>query len=96
MASAWILRRTATDGSTRHRVMFRVGGREAANRYAGSFKTLREGEIRLRWIENELAAQRVPDLRLLSPEKAAQTLTEASERWRASRVDVSGTRVLTG
>jgi integrase len=75
--------------------MYRVGGREAPNRYAGSFSTMREAKLRRDWIAGELASLRVPDLRLLAAENAAETLAEASERWRASRVDVSeSTRVL--
>jgi len=51
--------------------------------------------MRRDWVAGELAALRVPDLRFLSPEKAAQTVAAACERWRESRVDVSeSTRVL--
>lgn len=89
MASVWILRRPTKDGSTRYRVMFRVGGREAANRYAGSFRTLREAELRLRWIDGELAAQRVPDVKALARTPAPTTIRTLAERWRASRLDVA-------
>ena len=46
------------------------------------------------WISAELAAQRVPDLRIIATEPMrAPTLGEASESWRASRIDVDeGTR----
>jgi integrase len=70
--------------------MYRVGGREASPRYGGSFKTLREAKIRRAWIAGELAALRVPDLRQLAEAGRTPTLAEAAQRWRASRVDVSG------
>jgi integrase len=90
MPSAWIERRPG-----RFRVRYRIGGRETAPQYAGIFSTLREARIRRDWVAGELASMRVPDLRLVSPENAAQTLAVACERWRESRVDVSeSTRVL--
>ena len=45
MASAWIARRTTKQGETRFRVMFKAGGREAPQQYAGTFRTLREARI---------------------------------------------------
>lgn len=60
-----------------------------ALQYGGSFKTLREATIRKTWIGGELAALRVPDLRLLSAEATkVPALVEAAAAWRASRVDV--------
>jgi integrase len=87
MASAWITRRRTNDG-IRHRVMFRVGGRESSPRYGGSFATQREAKLRKDFITGELAALRVPALRLLVPEPAS-TLAVIAERWRSSRVDVA-------
>jgi integrase len=90
MPSAWIERRPG-----RFRVRYRIGGRQTAPQYAGIFPTMREANIRRAWVAGELAALRVPDLRLVTPEAAAQTLAAACERWRESRVDVSeSTRVL--
>jgi hypothetical protein len=68
--------------------MFRLGGRESAPRYAGTFSTKREALARKAWVAGELAAMRVPDRR---PPVAdvSPTLTEVGERWQASRVDVS-------
>lgn len=95
MASTWIVARTTRDGERRHRVLYRLGGRESAPRYAGSFKTKSEAVARKQWVSGELAARRVPNLASLETETRARTLAEACERWRASRVDVSeGTRVL--
>lgn len=87
MSSTWIARREATRG-TRYRVMFRAGGRESAPRYGGSFGTMREARIRRDYVAGELAALRMPELRLLEP-TASPTLREAAERWQASRVDAS-------
>ena len=69
MASAWVARRQAKRG-TRYRVMFRLGGRESAPRYGGSFATLREARIRRDWVAGELAAMRIPNLRLVEPVSA--------------------------
>ena len=38
MASAWIAKRVASK-RVRYRVMYRIGGRESAPRYGGSFRT---------------------------------------------------------
>jgi integrase len=93
VASTWITRRTTKDGATRYRVEFRVGGRESATRYGGSFKTKREADERKRWISGEFAAKRVPDLSFASAAETTVTLRTIAERWQASRVDVSeGTR----
>jgi integrase len=71
----------------RHRVMFRVGGRESSPRYGGSFATQREAKIRKAFVLGELAALRVPDLHPATP--TSETLRRAAERWKASRVDVA-------
>jgi integrase len=94
MASSWIVTRTTKRGERRYRVEYRLGGRESATRYGGSFKRKADAEARKRWISRELAERRAPDLRTFSPLPAVPTLREAAERWKASRVDVSeGTRV---
>jgi integrase len=94
---AWIERRPTKDGGTRYRVRYRLGGMESTPRYGGSFKTRRDALARRSWIVGELAAHRVPDLRLLADGGPARapTIAEMCERWRASRVDVDGsTRTL--
>jgi integrase len=83
MASVWITKR-----GSRHRVMFRLGGRESAPRYGGSFPTQREARIRRDWIRGELAALRVPDLHALRASERTPTIAETAQRWQASRVDV--------
>jgi integrase len=92
MASAWITtRRTKLDGRNRgrkrYRVEFRVGGRESATRYGGSFETMREAKIRRDYIAGELAARRVPDLRLVTSSIAS--VRDVATRWQAARVDVA-------
>ena len=67
MASVWIVTRV-TGAGKRYRVRFRIGGRESADQYAGSFKTQREALARRAWIAGELAALRVPDLGALARE----------------------------
>jgi integrase len=95
MPSVWIERRQTARGHSRYLVRYRLGGRESAHRYAGSFATRREALARQRWVAGELAAIRVPRLgQLEHATTAALTLAEAAQRWRASRVDVTdGTAV---
>ncbi len=88
MASAWIARRSTKQGETRFRVMFKAGGREAPQQYAGTFRTMREAKIRRDWIAGELAALRMPDIRPATPIVVA-TLRLTADRWRTSRVDVT-------
>jgi hypothetical protein len=63
-------RRFPRGGDKRYRVEYRLGGREAPTRYGGSFKMRREASLRNSWIAGELAALRVPHLRLLGGRKA--------------------------
>ena len=94
MPSVWIERRESADGGARYLVKFRLGGRESAHRYAGSFATRREALARQRWVSGELAAMRVPRIGHSDASASAPTLAEVAERWRASRVDVTeGTAV---
>lgn len=58
-------------------------------RYAGSFSTKREALARKAWVLGELAALRVPDLRLVGERSSSPTLADVAERWQASRVDVA-------
>jgi integrase len=48
---------------------------------------MREARVRLQWVSGELAAMRVPDLRLVN--KSETPVREVAEAWRASRVDVA-------
>ena len=95
MPSVWVERRETTRGQARFRVKYRLGGRESVHHYAGSFTTKREALARRGWVAGELAAMRVPDLRVLHvPLRQSPTLAEAAELWRASRLDVTeGTAV---
>jgi integrase len=89
MPSSWIITRPTKSGGKRYRVEFRLGGRESATRYGGSFRSKREADERRRWIDGELAGRRVPDLGSLDVEAPAPTLAHAYEAWQKSRVDVS-------
>jgi hypothetical protein len=81
MPSAWIERR----GSS-WRVRYRIGGRESPKLFGGSFKRKADAETRRRFIDGELAALRVPDLRLLAAAPKSPTLLEAEHgRYTASR-----------
>jgi integrase len=90
MASSWIVKRPAKDGSSRYHVRFRTGGRETKASYAGSFRREADARARLRWVDGELAAMRVPDVALVAAQpKKAPTLREVADRWLASRIDVA-------
>lgn len=92
MASAWVHRRATKKTGVRYRVEFRLGGRESGIRYAGTFATKKEAVQRRGWVLGELAAMRVPDVRLAAP-VPVETLTAIAERWRTSRISVAkGTR----
>jgi integrase len=97
MASVWIRTRKTKDGKPRYWVEFRPGGREARVRFGGSFQTKRMARVRAAAIEAELAALRMPTVRLADVRDTSRTrtLTAASEAWQASRVDVAdGTRLM--
>lgn len=88
--------RRTKDGGKRYRVLFRVGGRETKQQYAGSFRTKSEALERRRWVDGELAAMRVPNVRALdaASKATAPTFEKAAADWLASRLDVTeGTRV---
>lgn len=89
MASAWVEKRPTRKSGVRHVVRYRNGGRESALRFGGSFKTLREANIRLAIIKGEHAALRRPDIRELERPTTARTLRVAAEAWRDSRLDVA-------
>ncbi len=98
MPGSWIVTRATKEGGKRYLVRYRLGGRESAQRYAGSFRTRAEALERRRWLDGELAAMRVPDLsRLDSQPVRAPTLADAVAAYRASRIDIAeATRVNIG
>src|SRR6266540_5086136 len=98
MPGSWIVTRVTQDGEKRYLVRYRLGGRESAQRYAGSFRTRAEALERRRWVDGELAAMRVPDLSTLDREPVrAPTLADAVAAYRASRIDIAeATRVNIG
>lgn len=71
-----------------YRILYRLGGRETVPRSGGTFRTQREARLRRDWIAGELAAMRVPDLRLVAPQ-VEPTFAEVAEKWRVSRRDVT-------
>jgi integrase len=81
-----------TKRGVRFRVEYRLGGREESIRYAGTFDRKGDALDRRAWVLGEIAAMRVPDVRLVAPAPTV-TLREVAERWRESRIDASdGTR----
>jgi integrase len=89
VASAWVEKRKTTSGKVRYRVEYRLGGRESASRYAGSFATQREALARKAFVAGQLAAMRVPELDLVGVSASVVTVRTLAERWKASRVDVA-------
>lgn len=98
MPGSWIVTRPTRDGNKRYLVRYRLGGRESAQRYAGSFRTRGQAIERRRWLDGELSAMRVPDLSALeSKPVTAPTLADAVAAYRASRIDIAeATRVNIG
>jgi integrase len=96
MASAWVQKKPReTKSGKRYVVRYRIGGRESALQFGGSFLTQREAKIRRDLIAGDLAALRVPELSLLERQPNTPTLRTVADQWKASRVDVSeATRVL--
>jgi hypothetical protein len=95
---SWIVSRATRDGGRRYLVRYRLGGRESAQRYAGSFRTRAEALERRRWVDGELAAMRVPNLSTLDCQPVrAPALADAVAAYRASRIDIAeATRVNIG
>jgi integrase len=89
MSSAWVEKRKTGSGKIRYRVEYRLGGRESASRYAGSFTTQRDALARKAFVAGELAACRVPNLDLVGASANIVTVRTLAERWKASRVDVA-------
>jgi integrase len=90
VASVSIRPRPTKSCPSRHVVEFRVGGRETPVKHGGSFPNKRLASIRAAWIHGELAAMRVPDVRLLAAEPTkSPTLREVAARWLESRIDVA-------
>ena len=87
--SVWIRSRATKSGGVRHRVEYRLGGREAPTQFAGSFTRKRDATLRKAWLLGEIASGRAPVLSLLVDGPPALTLTQAGERWHASRFDVA-------
>lgn len=98
MPGSWIITRVTRNGGKRYVVRYRLGGRESAQHYGGSFRTRAEALARKRWIAGELAAMRVPGLSALEREPAhAPSLADAVTAYRASRIDIAeATRVNIG
>jgi integrase len=90
MAGSWIVTRATPSGGKRYEVRYRLGGRESAVAYGGTFRRRSEALARQRYVATELAAMREPDLAALSraPHRAP-TITEAGDRWRESRLDIA-------
>jgi Phage integrase, N-terminal SAM-like domain len=87
MASAWVRKIVLPSSAIRYRVIYRLGGRDSKRLYGGSFRTAREAEARRRYITDELAAKREPDLTFTLQRRL--TLGDAAKRWQESRVDVA-------
>ena len=93
MASAHITRRqwlNAKGGKVvRYHVRGRLGGRGWPLVHFGSFKTMREAELRLRMVEDELASGKDPRASLGETADKSATLASFAQKWFASRHDYS-------
>lgn len=89
MASAWVEKRQTGKSGVRHVVRYRIGGRESALQFGGSFPTQREARIRRDPIAGELAALRVPDLSLIALPTKVRICASVAEAWKESRLHVA-------
>jgi Phage integrase family/Phage integrase, N-terminal SAM-like domain len=87
VSPSWIIKRMVADGH-RYEVRFRLGGR-GPQLYGGRFRRHADAEARVRYIEGEIAAMRVPDIRGLRQRPPSRTLAEWGQEWAGSRIDVS-------
>lgn len=91
MASAHVARRrwlnAKGDPVTRYHVRARLGGRGWPLIHLGSFKTQREAEIRLRFVEDEIAAGRDPRVVISGNADKGASVATVCDKWLASRHD---------
>lgn len=91
MAAAHIARRrwlnAKSEPVVRYHVRARLGGRGWPLIHLGSFKTVREAEIRLRFVEDEIAAGRDPRAALTDAATADVSVADAATQWLDSRHD---------
>ena len=95
MASASITTRVTSRGEKRYVVRYRLGGRAYPVQHGGAFPTMKEARARRDLVAGELAAGRKPALlleQLAAVPTVVETLATVSERYRASRRDVSAAR----
>lgn len=75
-------------GERRYIVRWRYAGRDSRLRHGGSFPTRREAELRVRYLRDELAAGRMPDVAAGAVRERGPTVRDAVEAHIAARVDV--------
>ena len=87
MPSSWIITRATKDGGKRYRVEYRLGGRESAHRYGGSFRNEARGARRAAAGSTASSPRCASPTFARSPSSlsARPTLAEAASGWRASR-----------
>jgi integrase len=90
MPSLTITTRKAKDGP-RYAVRYRLGGRAYPLVHAGSFRALKDAKTRRDLVAGEIAAGRNPALllRAMQDKPIVRTFEQATEAYRASRVDIS-------
>lgn len=95
VASVHIRTRTLPDGSRRHDVRYRRGGRGYRVEHAGTFKTVKEATIRRTLVAGWLAAGLNPRLELARIARPSHTrFSDMAARWLESRQDLDeSTRV---
>lgn len=86
----WRAARDGVSGERRYLVRWRFAGRDSRLRHGGSFRTRREADLRRRYILDEIAAGRIPDLNPGLAVERSPTLGEALAEEVATRVDVTG------
>lgn len=75
-------------GERRYLVRWRFAGRDSRLRHGGSFRTRREAELRRRYLLEEIAAGRIPDVNPGLVVERSPTVGEVLRDYIAARVDV--------
>ena len=89
MASAFVERRSLSNGRRSYRVKYRLGGRESKPLNGGTFPTRKHAEQRRDLILSTMARGEVPDLDLFAQSESRMTMLDAGEVYLKSRIDLS-------
>lgn len=88
-STGWKIAAEGREGERRYVVRYRLGGRESRLRHGGSFRTRKEADARRRFLLEEMAAGRIPDLNPAVTAAKAPTVASLVQPYITSRRDVT-------